>query len=140
MSATSLWITGRPAIIDLHIASNGPPKFLQPLQECSNAGLPFSIARGEVHEDTNAPRSVRLLRPRRERPRRRAAEERDELAAPDHSITSSARTRNVSGMVSPIALAALRLITKSNFVGCSMGSSAGLAPLNILSTYVAARR
>jgi hypothetical protein len=57
-----------------------------------------------------------------------------------YSITSSARTRNVSGMASPIALAALRLITKSNFVGCSMGSSAGLAPLNILSTYIAARR
>src|SRR5262249_25844852 len=54
-----------------------------------------------------------------------------------YSITSSARTRNVSGMANPIALAALRLITKSNFVGCSMGSSAGLAPLNILSTYIA---
>jgi len=37
----------------------------------------------------------RLLRPRRERPRRRrAAEERDELAAPHHSITSSARASN----------------------------------------------
>src|SRR5262249_61500277 len=57
-----------------------------------------------------------------------------------HSITSLARNRNVSGMASPIALAALRLITKSNFMGCSMGSSAGFAPLNILSTYIAARR
>ena len=37
----------------------------------------------------------RLLRPRRERPRRRrAAEQRDELAPPDHSITSSARARS----------------------------------------------
>jgi hypothetical protein len=54
---------------------------LQPLQECPNAGLPFSIARGEVHEDTNAPHSVRLLRPHRERPRGcRAAEQRDEIA------------------------------------------------------------
>src|SRR5262245_38053370 len=33
----------------------------------------------------------RLLRPRRDRPRRRASKQRDELAAPDHSITSSAR-------------------------------------------------
>src|SRR5262245_39288436 len=90
MPATSLWITSRPAIIDLHISSNGPPKFLQPLQECANAGLPFSIARGEVHEDSNAPHSARLLRPRRNRPCRRAADQRDELASP-HSITSSAR-------------------------------------------------
>ena len=41
--------------------------------------------------------SVGLLRARRERPRRRAAHERDELA-PLHSITSSARTSSVAGM------------------------------------------
>ena len=40
-----------------------------------------------------------LLRARRERPRRRrAAEQRDELA-PSHSITSSARARSVGGIV-----------------------------------------
>src|SRR5262249_47598906 len=33
-----------------------------------------------------------LLRTRRKRPRHRAAEQRDELAAPDHSITSSAQS------------------------------------------------
>src|SRR5262249_32609267 len=43
--------------------------------------------------------------PRRERPRgRRAAEQRDELAAL-HSITSSARASRLSGTVSPSALA-----------------------------------
>src|SRR5262245_12354089 len=74
------------------------------------------------------------LRPRRERPRRCcAAEQRDELAAL-HSITSSARSRNDSGIVSPIALAVVRLMTRSNFVGCSTGMSAGLAPRRILST------
>ena len=45
-----------------------------------------------------------------------------------HSITSSARTRNDSAIVSPRAFAVLRLITNSNSVGCSMGRSAGLAP------------
>src|SRR5262245_1838500 len=132
MSAASLWITGRPAIIDLHIASNGPPKFLQPLQECPNAGLPFSIARGKVHEDTNAPHSVRLLRPCRQRPRCRAAEQHDELAAPDHSITSSARASSVGGTSRPSDLAVLRLITSSNCVGCTTGRSAGFSPLSIL--------
>jgi hypothetical protein len=35
--------------------------------------------------------------------------------------------------------AALAVLTNSNFVGCSTGRSAGFAPFNILSTYVAAR-
>jgi hypothetical protein len=52
----------------------------------------------------------------------------------DHLITWSARISNVCGIVSPSALAVLRLITSSNFIGCSTGRSAGLAPLRILST------
>src|ERR1700745_2610637 len=52
---------------------------------------------------------------RRERPRgRRAADERDELAAL-HSITSSARASSVGGTVRPGAFAVLRLITSSIF-------------------------
>jgi hypothetical protein len=38
-------------------------------------------------------------------------------------------------MVRPSALAVLRLIARSNFDGCSTGSSPGLAPFRILSTY-----
>ena len=56
-----------------------------------------------------------------------------------HRITLSALASTLGGMVKPICLAALRLMTNSNFVGCSTGRSAGLAPLSILSTYVAAR-
>ncbi len=48
--------------------------------------------------------------------------------------TSSARPSSDCGIVRPSTLAALRLITSSNFVGCSTGRSAGLAPLRILST------
>jgi len=36
-----------------------------------------------------------------------------------YSITSSARASNADGTVSPSVYAVLRLITKSNFVGCS---------------------
>src|SRR5262245_39113522 len=57
-----------------------------------------------------------------------------------HSITLSARASSAGGTVRPSAFAALTLIISSNLVGCSTGKSAGLAPLNILSTYVAARR
>jgi hypothetical protein len=38
-----------------------------------------------------------------------------------YSITSSARARKASGMVSPIAFAVLRLMTSSNLVGCLTG-------------------
>src|SRR5262245_23376673 len=83
----------------------------------------------------------RLLRARRNRPSdRRATEQRDELAASDHSITSSVSASNLSGIWRPSAFAALRLITNSNLVGCSTASSAGFVPFNILSTYSAARR
>jgi hypothetical protein len=47
-----------------------------------------------------------------------------------YSITSLARASREGGTVSPSALAVLRLITSSNLVGCSTGSSTGLAPFN----------
>ena len=57
------------------------------------------------------------------------------LAPPcGHLITLSARASTFGGIVTPICLAALRLITSSNFVGCSTGRSAGFAPFRILST------
>src|SRR5207302_1493725 len=80
-----------------------------------------------------------LLRARRERPRGRAAEQREERA-PFHSITSSARCCRNQGTSRPSALALLRLITSSNFVGCSTGISAGFPPCKILTTNAAARR
>jgi hypothetical protein len=56
-----------------------------------------------------------------------------------YSITWSARASIDGGMVRPSALAVFKLITNSNFVGCSTGRSAGFAPFKILSTYGAAR-
>jgi len=61
------------------------------------------------------------------------ADGRDEVA-PFHSITSSARSRKVSEIFSPNALAVFILTISSNCVGCSTGRSAGLAPFRILST------
>ena len=55
-----------------------------------------------------------------------------------HSITWSARASSEGAIVRPSALAVLRLMTSSNFVGSAMGSSAGLAPFKILSMYVPA--
>ena len=48
-------------------------------------------------------------------------------------ITFVARMSTIGGIVRPRALAVLRLIKNSNPIGRSTGSSAGLAPLRILS-------
>jgi hypothetical protein len=57
-----------------------------------------------------------------------------------YSITSSARASSIGGTSRPSALAVLRLMTRSNLVGCSTGISPGFAPRRILSTKSAARR
>ena len=59
---------------------------------------------------------------------------------PVHLISLLARASTSGGIVRPICFAVLRLITSSNFVGCSTGRSAGLAPFRILSTKYATRR
>src|SRR5215469_13034682 len=66
-----------------------------------------------------------LLCARPERPRGcRADEQRDELA-PFHSMTSLARVSKLGGISRPRAFAVVRLMTRSNLVGCSTGRSAG---------------
>ena len=64
----------------------------------------------------------------------------DLLATSHHWITSSARTSSDCGIVRPSAFAVFRLMTSSNFVGCSIGRSPGFPPLSILSTKLAAFR
>src|SRR6516165_3571155 len=125
----------RPASIDPQIAAVHPAQFLQLLDERSALRPSFRIALRPAHQYADPAHLLGLLRACRERPRcRRAAEQRDELAPPDHSITSSARSRNDSGIVSPSALAVVRLTTRSNLVGCSTGRSPDFAPRRILST------
>src|SRR4030095_13183402 len=58
----------------------------------------------------------------------------------NYLITLSALASTFGGIARPICFAAFRLMMNSNFIGCSTGRSAGLAPFRILSTYVAARR
>jgi hypothetical protein len=56
------------------------------------------------------------------------------MSAVCYSMTWSARASSDGAIVRLSALAVLRLMTSSNFVACSTGRSAGLAPLRILST------
>src|SRR6185295_1061340 len=103
-------------------------------------GLIFS-----AHEKNADAWNLRLLRrgKRAKREEHSAKSERKHFTSTYtwiHLITLSALASTLGGIVRPICLAVFRLITSSNFVGCSMGRSAGLAPFRILSTYVAARR
>ena len=82
---------------------------------------------------------LRLLRARRDRPSRHAAERCDHFAA-IHSMTSSARASTEGGNETPSAFAALRLRTSSILVTCSTGRSEGFAPLRIRPAYVPTRR
>src|SRR5215831_13874294 len=128
----------RPTILDRHGATLDPAEFAQSLNK---GGCPCTPGRRSARSKEPNDRHLRwLLRPRRERPRYRTTEQCDELASLNtHSITSSARASRVGGISRPIAFAVLRLIVSSNFVGCSIGRSAGLAPCKIRLTYQAPR-
>src|SRR5215510_13162288 len=122
---------GIPADIDAEVLPFDPAELPQRMTERRYVRLQDRVRRRATHQHAHAPR---LLRARRERPRgSRAADERYELAAV-HSITSSARASSVGGISRPSAFATIRLITKSNLVGCSTGMSVGLVPRKILST------
>src|SRR5262249_25739381 len=72
-----------PARVDLHVAADAPAGLLETLQESAEAGLKFPIVRTRGQENANEAHLLTLLRARHERPGGcRAAEERDELAAP----------------------------------------------------------
>src|SRR5262249_32144665 len=116
--AYSLGIRGGKANIDLEIAPLLPAQPIQFPPERRDLGLCGRIALGIPHQHADAPHPLALLRAHRERPRcYRATEQRDELAPPYHSMTSSARASSVGGTSRPSTLAVFRLITNSYLVG-----------------------
>src|SRR5262249_25992071 len=134
----SIILAFRPAIFDLDVLAFGISCLFQSLAERTQADrVSGQVRRCAAEEPDHWHRG--LPRTRRERPRRRAAEQRDECAAL-HSITSSARCWRNQGTSMPSVWAVLRLMTSSNFVGCSTGISAGFPPCKILTTNAAARR
>src|SRR5262249_5195736 len=116
-----------PPKLHPHVAAIGPTQLHKRLSEPRKASLRHGLILIKRHEHADAPHAVALLRACRERPRRRAAEERDRLAT-IHSTTSSARGIIDGGMARPSALAVLRFTTISNLVGNCTGSSPGFAP------------
>src|SRR5262249_29172590 len=106
-------------------------ELLKPLPEGVELGRILNRRYRFQHADP--PQLHRLLRARRERPRGRAAEQRNELPTL-HSITSSARARSDDGTSRPSALAVLTLITSSNLVACTTGKSDAFSPLRMRPT------
>src|SRR5262249_29610875 len=117
---------GCKAIVDADIAALRPSESLDLLLESRKSRFRVRMVLGGSHQHADPPYSIGLLRACRQRPSRRAAEERDELAPSRHSITLSARVKNSGGTTSPIDSAAFMLTTRSSCVGCSTGKSAGL--------------
>src|SRR5262249_7737065 len=122
------------AVFDGDAAPLDESRAVQALQEPGNDEAQI-ILRQAAQKSNH--RHRRLLRARRERPCGRAAEKRHELAAfhlRAHSITSSALTSRVDGTSRPSALAVLRLMISSYFVGACTGRSAGFSPRRMRST------
>src|SRR5262249_21671925 len=117
-----------------YVAAFRPPELLERFPKCCDPGLCFRVDLGIAHQHADPPHPLGLLRPRRERPCCRATEQRDELAAAAHSITSSARADKLGGTSIPICLAVFRFITNSNLLDCMTGKSAGFSPLRIRAT------
>src|SRR5262245_58943568 len=117
-----------------HYAAFAPAQLLQTSQKRRDFDACLRITLGNLDEHAYASHPLALLRARRERPRGRAAEQRDELA-PFHSITSSAIARSLSGISRLSAFAVPRLITNSNLVGCMTGRLAGFSPLRMRPAY-----
>src|SRR5262249_20068254 len=115
-SPDQLRVAGRgPADVDPNVAALDPSELLEPFPERCSSLLPFPVALGKSLQYSDAAYTLALLRARRERPRGRAAEQRDERAA-SHSIASSAMASSVGGISRPSAFAVFRLITSSNLV------------------------
>jgi hypothetical protein len=74
-----------------------PSQALEFLCESGAVGLCLRVGFSSNHQYANPSYRIRLLRPRAERPRRGAAEQRDELA-PFHLVTSTGRRVGVGAM------------------------------------------
>src|SRR6516162_3766044 len=126
----SLHAVFRPAMLDCDGSALDPAELAKPFQK---RGVPRTLRPTRSRAEKPDRRQL-LLPARRERPRRRrAAEQRDELAT-SHSITSSARASIVVGTSRPSALAVLRFIINSNLVGACTGSSDAFSPFKMRST------
>src|SRR5262249_21781711 len=113
-----------PTVLDANVAPHGPARGLQRLLERRTAGNRFRIILGENNEDAHAPHPLGLLPAPRQRPhRRRAAKQREDLAAPhvEHrGVLQPPRVAIVQTAIA-IALAAVMVVTGWSISPASAG-------------------
>src|SRR5262249_10275391 len=99
----------RRAVFDDDVLTLDVAVLVQSLPQSIDAQPPLGRFERAGEEEADPQHLARLLRACRERPCRRTADERDEPASPDHSITSSARASNVGGTSTPSARSLVRV-------------------------------
>jgi len=93
---------------------------------------PAARIRGGEYPHQRGPRPLLRIQPQRPRHRCcRGGTNQPQQSTPSHSMTSSARSNTVCGIVSPSVLAVSRLMTSSKRVDCTTGKSAGAAPFRM---------
>src|SRR5260370_29142673 len=118
-----------PAHFDARVAIPGPAQLFNPPKKGGKVSFTL-LGRSDAHQHRDCAASVSLQRVGGEWPNCRGAKS-SKKRPPAHSITSSAVASSIGGISRPSVFAVLRLIAKLNLVGCSKGSSAGLAPSRI---------
>jgi len=83
-------VSARQPLFEVQIAIFTPAEPRKSTAQGGEIPLRHRVAFRQPHEHADPPHALALLRVRRERPHGRAAEQRDELSAIAHSITSSA--------------------------------------------------
>jgi len=73
--ANALRVGRAPADVNASIAADGPTEFGEPLRKRPDSGRCLRMVCSHAHQRTDPPHPLRLLRPRRKRPRRRRAAE-----------------------------------------------------------------
>jgi hypothetical protein len=73
---------GGPTNVHVQVAAIGPTQLRKSLRKPGEVGFCLRIVFIERYQNADPPHATGLLRPRRQRPRRRAPDNRDELAPP----------------------------------------------------------
>src|SRR5260370_10698235 len=89
-SPCPIYVAATPTNLHPEVATVGPTTFCKALHELGKLGLSFGVVFFHAHQHADAPHPLALLRPRRERPRRRpTAQQRKDLAPFTSSMGSS---------------------------------------------------
>src|SRR5262245_57728122 len=91
VSAIAIDIVLAPAGVDPDVAAVAPSQLLQGLLECRQLDLAAWIVRGPVHEHTEPPHALGLLRARRERPSGYTAADKCDEVPPPHGAYPKAK-------------------------------------------------